>query len=145
MAEIRKLQDSLHEADRAFIVAAISKLRKSGWQFSSGAKAEDLIDEYVRVLAPKGPGPIAAVLTGLLEGKYDACMTGFLPIPAALARFCDEEHAAIRSKIQDAKKADLRRNAIWNRLPDNWNNRQREEHIDAVLAELDGIEMRAAE
>ncbi len=140
MVEIRKLQESLEETDRTFVVAAITKLRKSGWAFSHGSKAEDLIDEYVRVLAPKGRGPIGRVLTMLLEGRHDSCTTGYLPIPAAFARLCDEEHSAIRSKIRDAKQADRRRLALWNRLPDSWNNRQREEHIDSVLAELDGIE-----
>lgn len=143
MVEIRKLQESLEEADRTIVVAAITKLRKSGWAFSHGFKAEDLIDEYIRVLSSKGSGPISRVVNMLLEGRHDSCMTGFIPIPAAFAKLCDDEHSAIRTKIRDARQADRRRLALWNRLPDSWNNRQREEHIDTVLAELDGIEVEA--
>ena len=137
MTEIGRLTSSLQEAPDKIIKACLLELIGALWSFPVDVDTEQAINAYVKVLAPKGFGPVIAVKNKMLQGEYDFCAKGFLPIPAGFARLCDDEHQGIRNKINELRRADHRRLAIWNTLPDSWNNRQREAHIDALIAKLD--------
>ncbi len=145
MAQIGRLKRSLEPIDEQKIAGVLKALMERGWKLSADIDPRKAARLYFEVIGSKGAGPIKAVAEKMTRGEYDFCDKGFLPIPAYFARLCDAEHEAIRASIVSLKRADRRRDAIWNRLPDSWNNRQREEHIDALLSELDCIDAEAAE
>lgn len=107
------------------------------WRMPNNAPFDRAVEEYVKALSGCSAGAVIAVKDKMLAGGYEFSDKGFIPIPAYFARLCADERKAIADKVADLRRFDRRRAAIWNTLPDDWNNRQREEAIDRILAEAD--------
>lgn len=132
-----RLVDSLKPSTAEAIVACLKDLMEGLWTFPNKVPFERAVVQYVKALSDKSSGAVKTVTENMLAGKYDFCDRGFIPIPAHFARLCDEERQLIASKIAEIRRSDNRRLPIWNTLPDDWNNRQREEEIDRILLARD--------